>query len=117
MLVAPFDEDSVPGRYLAEHGEGFFLLSVGTDRDYDWRDGILNWRVADLGKLNGACFQATKETKSLHDIALQRPAAAEFADSPLMKRLSAEVTRLGEEIRVLRDRFRAYCGGAKRKRD
>lgn len=27
VLVHPVDPDSVPGRYLAEHGEGFFLLS------------------------------------------------------------------------------------------
>ncbi|MFK8046878.1 MAG: VOC family protein [Halioglobus sp.] len=64
VLVAPHDEDSVPGRHLMEHGEGFFLLSFGVD-DLEKslaefaergvipdsniiRRGILDWRVADL---------------------------------------------------------------------
>ncbi len=64
VLVAPHDENSVPGRHLMEHGEGFFLLSFGVD-DLEKslaefaergvipdaniiRRGILDWRVADL---------------------------------------------------------------------
>lgn len=30
VLVCPYDPDSAPGRFLAKHGEGFFLLSIGT---------------------------------------------------------------------------------------
>ncbi|MEQ1803125.1 MAG: VOC family protein [Gammaproteobacteria bacterium] len=29
VLVQPTRDDSVPGRFLAAHGEGFFLLSLG----------------------------------------------------------------------------------------
>ena len=64
VLVSPHDEDSVAGRHLKDHGEGFFLLSFGVD-DLDRalaeiaqrgaipagsgaRSGILGWRVADL---------------------------------------------------------------------
>ena len=31
VLVEPTRDDSVPGRFLAAHGEGFFLLSLGVD--------------------------------------------------------------------------------------
>jgi methylmalonyl-CoA/ethylmalonyl-CoA epimerase len=31
VLVSPYDPESVPGRHLARHGEGFFLLSIGYD--------------------------------------------------------------------------------------
>lgn len=31
VLVQPVLADSVPGRYLAAHGEGFFLLSLGVE--------------------------------------------------------------------------------------
>ena len=64
VLVSPTREDSVPGRYLQEHGEGFFLLSFGVadiDRaiaamktrlngsDFgDVRTGAGKWRIADL---------------------------------------------------------------------
>lgn len=61
VLVAPNDPHSVPGRFLAEHGEGFFLLSLSSDDDAEWRDGILDWQVADLGELHGAIFQLTKD--------------------------------------------------------
>ncbi len=63
VLVEPYDSESVPGKHLAEHGEGFFLLSVATDEDYDWRSGILDWEVADLGELHGAALQATRQAK------------------------------------------------------
>lgn len=62
VLVAPYDPDSVPGRYLEEHGEGFFLLSLGVDGLDDTRAGILDWRVQDIGELHGALFQLTQVT-------------------------------------------------------
>ena len=60
VLVSPYDPDSVPGRYLEEHGEGFFLLSLAVDELREPRDGILDWQVEDLGELYGAQFQVTK---------------------------------------------------------
>lgn len=60
VLVAPYDAQSVPGRYLAAHGEGFFLLSLGVDWLDEPRAGILDWQVQDLGEVHGALFQATK---------------------------------------------------------
>lgn len=64
VLVQPTDENSVPGKYLAEHGEGFFLLSleVGDMRaaverveaeglvvtSESDRKGLLDWWVRDL---------------------------------------------------------------------
>ncbi|MEM8685160.1 MAG: VOC family protein [Pseudomonadota bacterium] len=71
VLVCPYDPASVPGRFLDEHGEGFFLLSFGVDdledslRAIDERDqgpvrqGILDWRVADVGSWFGANLQLT----------------------------------------------------------
>lgn len=64
VLVSPQHNDCVAGRYLAAHGEGFFLLSFGVD-DLDRamaelekrgavsgkqeaRAGILDWQIADL---------------------------------------------------------------------
>jgi methylmalonyl-CoA/ethylmalonyl-CoA epimerase len=79
VLVSPYDPASVPGRYLAEHGEGFFLMSLGYEDivqqlgrleasgvelvDQSPRDGILDWRVADIGDLHGAKVQITDDTK------------------------------------------------------
>ncbi len=64
VLVSPQGEDSIAGRYLKDHGEGFFLMSFGVDNldqavaelaqrgampiDSSARSGILGWRVADL---------------------------------------------------------------------
>jgi methylmalonyl-CoA/ethylmalonyl-CoA epimerase len=65
VLVQPTRADSTPGRHLAEHGEGFFLLSLETDdlaaeasridasgvvgmAMTEPRHGIKNWRVMDL---------------------------------------------------------------------
>ena len=78
VLVSPYDPASVPGRYLAEHGEGFFLLSLGYEDivqqlerlesegieaiDMAPRDGILDWRVADIGDLHGAKMQLTDDS-------------------------------------------------------
>lgn len=60
VLVSPYDPESIPGRHLAEHGEGFFLLSLATSDSHEWRDGILDWQVSDLGAINGAAFQVTR---------------------------------------------------------
>jgi methylmalonyl-CoA/ethylmalonyl-CoA epimerase len=78
VLVSPHGPASVPGRYLAEHGEGFFLLSLGYEDivqqlerlesegieviDMAPRDGILDWRVADIGDLHGAKIQLTDDS-------------------------------------------------------
>ncbi len=77
VLVCPYDAESVPGRFLAEHGEGFFLLSLGVEdlaeaieqlasdgiecTDIAARAGILDWRVADIGELHGALMQLTED--------------------------------------------------------
>lgn len=63
VLVAPYDPESVPGRYLEEHGEGFFLLSLAVDDPEGTRPGILDWEVSDVGKMHGALFQFTKSAK------------------------------------------------------
>lgn len=72
VLVCPMDDDSVPGRYLAEHGEGFFLLSLGVDdleasldrvaTAGEIRDGILDWQVADIGRWFGAELQLSRDS-------------------------------------------------------
>jgi len=62
VLVAPYDPESVPGKYLAEHGEGFFLVSLSADEIVNPRDGILDWKVEDLGEIHGACFQLTEDS-------------------------------------------------------
>ena len=64
VLVCPYDPDSAPGRHLQEHGEGFFLLSVGTEEmpgDAAIRDGILDWKVADVGEAWGSILQLTHD--------------------------------------------------------
>jgi methylmalonyl-CoA/ethylmalonyl-CoA epimerase len=61
VLVQPTREDSVPGRFLAAHGEGFFLLSLGVDSLADEvnrlgeaafsgpvREGADGWQVRDV---------------------------------------------------------------------
>ncbi len=63
VLVQPIDPDGVPGRHLAEHGEGFFLCSFGVDDlgaslerlqeagiplSGPSRKGLDNWQVQDL---------------------------------------------------------------------
>jgi len=64
VLVAPYDPESVPGRHLKEHGEGFFLLSLGVDALKDARAGILDWRVKDVAAIHGALFQFTESADS-----------------------------------------------------
>ena len=62
VLVSPYDDDSVPGRFLAEHGEGFFLLSLSVDELENPRSGIPGWEVRDLGEMHGALFQLARDT-------------------------------------------------------
>ena len=65
ILVCPTDPESVPGRFLAEHGEGFFLLSVGAEtlpEDVRRRKGIEGWQVADVGDAWGAVLQLTEDS-------------------------------------------------------
>ncbi|NIL95480.1 MAG: methylmalonyl-CoA epimerase [Woeseiaceae bacterium] len=77
VLVSPYDSESAPGQYLAQHGEGLFLVSLGFEDlvqqlerleasgvelvDQSPRDGILDWRVADIGILHGTNMQFTKD--------------------------------------------------------
>ena len=65
VLVCPYDTASVPGQFLAEHGEGFFLLSVGTDempQGVPIRPGVDGWQVADVGEGLGAILQLTDDS-------------------------------------------------------
>lgn len=64
VLVQPTDPEGVPGRHLAEHGEGLFLMSFEVDSLEDAaliteqksgrflsdepRQGLEDWRVLDL---------------------------------------------------------------------
>ncbi len=64
VLVQPLDSGKLPGRYLEEHGEGFFLISYKVDDlvaasenarkagvellDRTARQGLADWRVMDL---------------------------------------------------------------------
>ncbi len=64
ILVQPVTADSVPARFLEEHGEGFFLLSCQVDdvrqaagrvaaagigvTDLGPRQGLDDWQVMDL---------------------------------------------------------------------
>ena len=64
VLVQPTDKNSLPALFLKENGEGFFLMSLGTDdldaqlKDYEdkqskppsisRRRGLENWAIADL---------------------------------------------------------------------
>lgn len=79
VLVAPTRGDSVPGRYLEENGEGFFLLSFGVanldtsiaalERRLpdatmgDVRAGVARWRIADVPveQTFGIQFQLTED--------------------------------------------------------
>jgi hypothetical protein len=75
ILVQPERDDSVPGQFLAEHGEGVFLVSGEVDdvreesarlaergifsRDPAPRRGLDDWQLIDLDVegLNGVHFQ------------------------------------------------------------
>lgn len=76
VLVQPTRDDSVPGRFLAAHGEGFFLLSLGVDSLFDEeqrlgdtafsgpvRVGADGWQVRDLepALVGGLQLQFTEE--------------------------------------------------------
>jgi methylmalonyl-CoA/ethylmalonyl-CoA epimerase len=73
VLVMPTDPEGIPGRHLAEHGEGLFLLSLGVEALEVAaaeglplsapRGGLANWRVADLdpAAFNGATLQLCAE--------------------------------------------------------
>lgn len=71
-LVQPTRPDTVPARHLAEHGEGFFLLSLGVESlaeesqrlgndefSSEVRKGLDDWQVRDLdlSKTFGAQLQ------------------------------------------------------------
>ena len=76
ILVQPTRDDSVPGRFLAAHGEGFFLLSLSVDSLADElerlgdgafsgavRAGADGWQVRDLepALVGGLELQFTQE--------------------------------------------------------
>ena len=79
ILLQPLDNESLPGKHLQQHGEGFFLISFEVDdlsaamknikdhggklQDEQARAGILNWQVADIdpGSTNGALTQLVEE--------------------------------------------------------
>jgi len=79
VLLQPLDGDSPPARHLQQHGEGFYLLSLEVDdlniamtalesngailKDHSARNGILNWKVADLepDSTCGALIQLVQE--------------------------------------------------------
>ncbi len=72
VLVQPVKTGTVPARHLEEHGEGFFLMSLGVDSLAEEserlgeamfsggeRQGIEDWRVRDVevGQTFGAQLQ------------------------------------------------------------
>ena len=82
VLVQPTERDSIPGRYLEQHGEGFFLMSlevgnmesavtelaergIDTTSNTD-RKGLLDWWVRDLdmSMTHGAQLQLCEERAS-----------------------------------------------------
>ncbi len=80
ILVEPVDDESVPGRYLKQHGEGFFLISCQVDDvkesarlvssegikvlDRLPRQGLDDWQVMDLSAedLFGVGFQLVESS-------------------------------------------------------
>ncbi len=64
VLIQPHDKNNIPGRYMEENGEGFFLISYQTDDleaesarvgengievlDQSPRQGLADWLVKDL---------------------------------------------------------------------
>ena len=72
VLVQPVKPGTVPARHLEEHGEGFFLMSLGVDSleseserlgeeafSGGERQGIEDWRIRDIdvGQTFGAQLQ------------------------------------------------------------
>ena len=78
VLLMPTDPEGIPGRHLAQHGEGLFLLSFGVDRldaatellDGPERRGLADWRVADLDPLrfHGAVLQLCESAPATHSL-------------------------------------------------
>ena len=80
VLVQPVDPAGIPGRHLAAHGEGFFLISYAVDNldeaaakvaasgssmtTQDPRRGLLDWQVQDVEPSDtmGVQVQFCKET-------------------------------------------------------
>jgi methylmalonyl-CoA/ethylmalonyl-CoA epimerase len=80
VLVQPTDSEGVPGRHLAEHGEGLFLLSFEVDSltaavadikgrggnllSEQPRQGLEDWQVVDLDpeQFYGARLQLVEQT-------------------------------------------------------
>jgi methylmalonyl-CoA/ethylmalonyl-CoA epimerase len=78
VLVQPVRPGTAPARHLEQHGEGFFLLSLGVDSldaeldrlGEDWfagpvRSGLDDWRIRDLdvGRTFGALLQLTETSR------------------------------------------------------
>ncbi len=81
VLVQPIDDKGIPARYLAKHGEGFFLISFGVDdlnaavakvatAGYKMtserpRAGLENWEVWDIESIDalGVQIQLCKDSK------------------------------------------------------
>ena len=78
VLVQPTDPKGAPAQHIAQHGEGFFLMSFQTDdlaqqiercsaaqiqSASAMRKGLDNWRVVDLSPTDffGAQIQLTEE--------------------------------------------------------
>lgn len=79
VLVQPTDPDGEPGKYLAAHGEGLFLLSFGVDElaparaaveagggqllNQAPRTGLAGWQLLDLDpqQFFGATLQLTED--------------------------------------------------------
>ena len=79
VLVQPVGDEGIPAQHLKEHGEGFFLLSLGCDElDAEMqritsepdlnlssakRQGLDNWQVQDLDTqpFGGVQIQLTEE--------------------------------------------------------
>jgi len=79
VLVQPLRADTVPAKYLEQHGEGFFLMSLGTNSlqaeierlgeatfDGPARDGLDDWRVRDVAVAGmfGAQVQFVEDSDS-----------------------------------------------------
>jgi len=83
VLVQPTDPEGVPGKHLAEHGEGLFLLSFEVDSLAEAvgdikrrggqvlaeqpRQGLEDWEVVDLDpeQTFGAQLQLVEQTQKL----------------------------------------------------
>ena len=80
VLVQPLDQEGIPGQHLAEHGEGFFLISYQVDSldsaqqqllaaganmtSASPRQGLANWQVWDIDSKHtfGTQIQLCNET-------------------------------------------------------